>query len=463
MVGERLPWSPTRPLGADAVTALCAFLVVLLGIPSGLIVSQLGSMGSPATLFGLLALMWWCWHHIHRPTATTVGVQPVRWALAIFMLLVLMSYIRAMTLPISGDEISPADSAFLRLSGLAGIALLANDGIRDSQRMHTLVRFLIVGGTLVALLSMVQFFTGEIWVDRLEIPGLSRNLALDLGSRQGLARPSGTASHPIEFATLVSLVVPIAIMDAKGRDPARLRHLIPVVVLVLGVALSLSRTAIVCVGLALVLIFPALPKAWRWGGAIAALILAGVLYVAVPGMVGTLRGLFLGITDDPSVLSRTDAYAIAGEFLARSPLIGRGLGTFLPKYWIVDNMYLQLLVEIGLVGVCAILGLFVTAIVCAWRARRLFPSGRDRDLATGLMASLAAGATSFAFFDALSFQQAAYCMFLLVGMAGAMWRLARQQGSTSQLHAPRSEVLSRSATGLDGHSSIDTDQTPGDD
>lgn len=263
-------------------------------------------------------------------------------------------------------------------------------------------------------------------MDRLEIPGLSRNAALDLGARQGLARPSGTATHPIEFAALLSMVVPIAIMDAKSRSQVRLRHLLPVALLVLGVALSLSRTAILCFGLALVLIFPALPKAWRWGGAIATLILVGILYVAVPGMVGTLRGLFLGITEDPSVLSRTNAYAVAGDFFARAPLIGRGLGTFLPKYWIVDNMYVQLVVEIGLLGVLALLALFVTAIVCAWRAQRLFSPGRDRDLATGLMASLVAGATSFAFFDALSFPQAAFCMFLLVGTAGAQWRIARQ-------------------------------------
>jgi O-antigen ligase len=298
------------------------------------------------------------------------------------------------------------------------------------------MRFLVVGAAAVAALSVVQFMSGETLVNQIEIPGLSRNSALDLGARQGLARPSGTATHPIEFAALLSMVVPIAIMDAKGRDHLRVRHFLPVALLVLGVALSLSRTAILCVGLALVLIFPALPKAWRWGGVVAAVILAGVLYVTVPGMVGTLRGLFLGIADDPSVLSRTDAYAVAAEFLARAPVIGRGLGTFLPKYWIVDNMYVQLVVEIGLLGIAAILALFLTAIFCAWRARRLFPPGRDRDLATGLMASLAAGATSFAFFDALSFPQAAFCMFLLMGTAGALWRIAREQAT---VHGPAAD------------------------
>jgi O-antigen ligase len=176
----------------------------------------------------------------------------------------------------------------------------------------------------------------------------------------------------------------------------------------------------------MLVIAPALPRLWRIIGAVVAVVLVGVMGLTVPGLVGTLRGLFVSLSDDPSVQSRTNSYAVAMEFIERSPLLGRGLGTFLPRYWILDNMYLQFVIEAGILGILAMLGLFVTAMVVARRAGRLLPEGRDRDLTTGIMAGIASGAVAFAFFDALSFPQAACCLFLLVGMSGAYFRIARR-------------------------------------
>lgn len=411
-------------LGYDAVTALCLFVGVMLAMPSSFIVSQLGSIGSPATILGLIALLWWCWHHLHRRHPRSVEPQPIRWAIVILAAVILASYVRAMSLPISADEVSPADTSVIRLASLCGIALVANDGIRNIQRMHRLTRFLVIGVGLVAAFSVVQFITGDSFIDRLSIPGFTRNEAFSLDARQGLVRPSGTATHPIEFSALISMTLPLAIMRAKSRTNTRLRDLLPVALIALGVALSLSRTAILCTAVAILFIFPSLPRNWRIGGAISAFVLIVALYVTVPGMVGTLRGLFSGLSDDPSVQSRTDSYALASEFLARSPFLGHGPGTFLPKYWILDNMYLQFTLEIGILGVAAILGIFATAIVSTWRARRILTDSADRDLAIGLSAGVAAGATSFAFFDALAFPQASFGLFLLVGMSGALWRIA---------------------------------------
>lgn len=48
-----------------------------------------------------------------------------------------------------------------------------------------------------------------------------------------------------------------------------------------------------------------------------------------------------------------------------------------------------------------------------------------RSLAVALAASVAALASSYAFFDAFAFPQAAASSFMLIGCVGAIWRLQR--------------------------------------
>jgi O-antigen ligase len=152
--------------------------------------------------------------------------------------------------------------------------------------------------------------------------------------------------------------------------------------------------------------------------------LLGVVYVAVPGMLGTITQLFTGISSDTSAASRTDSYALAGQFIARAPVFGRGFATFLPAYRILDNQYLGTLIEMGVVGLVSVLALFLTGMWTAWRLRRQMAASPRRQLGHALLASVAAGALSFAFFDAFSFPQVAGLMFFVLGCVGAARRLA---------------------------------------
>src|SRR5690606_16851310 len=95
-----------------------------------------------------------------------------------------------------------------------------------------------------------------------------------------------------------------------------------------------------------VIMIPSLPRSLR--NTIVVLMgfgLAG-MYVVVPGMAGTILGLFTG--GDTSVSSRTDSYGKALEFLSVSPVFGRGSGTFMPSYHIFDNQYLLMAIETGM-------------------------------------------------------------------------------------------------------------------
>ena len=73
----------------------------------------LGSAGAPSTLFGLASALVWFLAQLWRSASVAGPRRPIRIALTYFLVAVGISYVAAMTRPIDGDEISPADVALL--------------------------------------------------------------------------------------------------------------------------------------------------------------------------------------------------------------------------------------------------------------------------------------------------------------------------------------------------------------
>ena len=236
----------------------------------------------------------------------------------------------------------------------------------------------------MASLGAVQFVTGQQLVDKVTVPGLSLNgQSIALIAREGFSRPAGTALHPIEYGSIITMVMPLAItlaMHDKSRHA--LRRWFPVALLALAVPLSLSRSAILASLVGLIVLGIAWTGAQRRAAIAAAATLCLTLFMTVPGMLGSLAALFTGISSDSSTQSRTGSYSIAAEYVERSPLLGRGFSTFLPSYRILDNELLLLLIEVGLVGLIAFLVLVLTAVTCAFRSRSGSPTRWSRGLPT---------------------------------------------------------------------------------
>lgn len=411
--------------GMDGATVLTVYIVLLLAIPSPMVVPALGSAGAPSSLWAVGCFGLWLWFKAHRVDVDEIaGAQPVRTAMLSWLLIMLGVYAHAMAMPISGDEISPADNGMLKLVGLAGVLLVANDGIPTLQRHRAVVRRLVFGAGIVAFLGLIQYATKQVIVDRIAIPGLaSGNAAWSLAERSGLIRPSGTSTHPIEYGVVLTIFLPLAVTFAIAADRHRWLYRCILAVVGFAIFLSISRSAMLCALVALAV----LAVTWSWTrrfiGFGLLLCLSIAVYLTVPGVLGTITRLFTGASDDPSIASRTGSYDIAFEFFARNPLLGRGFGTFLPKYWILDNGYLGLLIEGGLIGLGGLLVVIATAGVCARRARILGSSDFDRALGQALLASVAAGACGLAFFDTFGFPQSAGSLFLTLGLAGSMRRL----------------------------------------
>jgi len=409
----------------DAVVLLTVWVAALLLIPANLVVKPLGAAGSPAQLLGLVAGAWWLGAQIDRSRATLTPAQPVRRAAAIFVTAVLVSYVVAASRPIDAIELSAADRGLLIIGSWSGIILLSGDGIPSRERLDDLLRRLVAMAGCVAVLGIVQFATGRSFVDVLAIPGLSPNNDLaSIYNRNGFARVAGTSTHPIEFGVTLTMVLPLALHYAfNDTRRTRLRRWWPVAAIAIAVPVTMSRSAIIGVAVVLAVLLPTWDRATRRKAYVAVVGLLLVVYLAVPGLLGTMLRLFTGISGDNSAQSRTDSYSFAWQFVERAPVFGRGFSTFLPMYRILDNQYLGLLIETGVVGVLAFLLLLVTGIRVAVKLRRATEDVAVRSLLRSLVACIGSAACSVATFDAFGFAQVTGLLFLALGCVSALRRL----------------------------------------
>jgi O-antigen ligase len=347
--------------------------------------------------------------------------------LLVFVGCVLASYAYANFRGLPGAESSPADSGVLRLAGWVGIALVAADGIRTLERLQTFLRRIVVAGTLMAALGLAQFWTGQSLIDWISLPGFAVDSSLSgVEGRGGFIRPQGMAAHPLEYGVVLCMSLPIAISLAmtETKRSVLLRWL-PAAVITFASMLSVSRSALLGVLAGILVLSPRWSPKVRLYAVFAAVVLGAIMYSAVPGMAGTLKGMFLGVADDPSTASRTNSYAAAFEIAQRSPFLGRGFSTFLPQYLILDNQFLGLLIEVGVLGVAVFLVLVAMSIIIPWKATGRSSDAGHRQLGAAVSASVAATALTFAFFDGLGFPMSAGLLFMMFGVSASMVRSAR--------------------------------------
>jgi hypothetical protein len=232
---------------------------------------------------------------------------------------------------------------------------------------------------------------------------------------------------------MLAMILPVAVVLAlRDRPRSALRRWFPVAAIAAGMTLAGSRSAIIGLAIGLIVLVPALARRERWVLVGSIVVFTGLVYAAAPRVVSNLRYLFISAGEDSSSQSRTEGIGMVTEFVTRNPVFGRGFGTFLPVYKILDNQYYALAIELGILGLLAFLAVSATAIVCSVVAARRVPEATEpltRALGFALAASLAAGTVLLALFDGLSFAQAAGTLFLFLGLAGAYWRLVRARAA----------------------------------
>lgn len=442
----RSPWSiPAHRFAA--VDFVGVYLVLLLLIPSRLIISPIGAVGTPATIWGLLGVLWWISASIAGLRIPT-GRNPVSLMLALLAVSISLAYVAGMTkgwyspADIRGDTddiydlvpstvtevravmMSAANRGAISATVWIGMAMVIIQGLRTRRDLDRLVGWLTGIGAILASIAIVQFFTGLNIDGWYRLPGLSASEAFGaVDSRSVVRRVYSTAKHPIEFGVLMGALFPLALHRSFFRR-TRVAHF-SATAIGLAATMSISRSAILVVAVALVVLLVGWPPRWRLRFLMATpFAVVGVRLVA-PGVVGTLRSLFSGASQDPSVAGRTADYDIATRIIGENPVFGRGLFTFVPRYYrILDNQFLMIALELGYLGLLTFVGLAAASLFAALASRRRSGVPEERHLSLALAASIAGITVSYATFDTWGFPMAAGLSFTLYAMAGAGFRMS---------------------------------------
>lgn len=442
--------------GLDGVSLACIYVLLLLIVPARLVLSFVPMTLPPGLVVALGLAVLWISAHMVDTLSMAKGRNVLRTALGLYFMAHLMTYAVATRRYLPSDELRVADSSMVRLVAMVGLAAFICDGVRTREQLDRLLRVLAGSVAVVAIVGLVQFAVGFDLVGLINLPGLraQENGYAAFEARSVFRRPAGTTNHPIEFGIVCAMAVPLTVyhaLHARQRGRSAAWWVMCASLVALGAILSLSRTALLGLAIAAVTLAVTLPRGRKLPVLGSGLVAFLGLTTVVPGLFGTLRGMFVNIENDPSVKGRTADYAKASAEIGERPWLGRGFGTFLPeRNPILDNQYLLTTIENGYVGVTVLIGIFVASLVAAIRTWRMTADPALRSLAGCLGGCTLIAAMGAITFDLLAFGVATGSVFVLIGASGAALRIARsgpQAGPRRRPPAPRPAPAPEPASG----------------
>jgi polysaccharide biosynthesis protein PslJ len=310
--------------------------------------------------------------------------------------------------------------------------------IRRLDNVDYLAKTLVAGGATVGLFAILEARTGINVFNHLDrvVPILGPGGVAEPEAFQkfGAAklRVFGSAEHPIALSAAFVVLTPLALYLA--RRYRQRRWMLCTVLLVAGCSATVSRTGIMMLVVVLVVFLWLRPRETLrlWPLVIPALI---VIKLVIPGTLGAIKQSFIPpgglVAEQSSMAGEIGSGRIAdlGPGLTewkRQPLLGQGFGTRVvdpttrgPRANILDNQWLGTLLETGVIGFFGWLWFFARVV------RRFGAEAKNDDSARGwLLASIAAGVAAYAAgmltYDAFSFIQVTYLLFIFVGLGSAL-------------------------------------------
>jgi hypothetical protein len=314
--------------------------------------------------------------------------------------------------------------------------------IRRRESAVMLLRILALGLTLIAVAALIERRTGYNVFNHLHsvLPFLRFEGAGEV-TRFGRLRVLGPAQHPIALGATLAVGVPLTVYFARveGR-----RWMIATFLLLLGAMGTGSRTAVVMLITAAVVFLALKPRETKrfWPALLPALLLTHFL---VPGAIGSLRNAFFppgGIIAQQSLLPAGENPNLAGGRLrqfspmlreaAHHPIFGEGYGTRITGFDstavdnapILDDQWLNTVLELGYVGLALWMWLFVRAVRRLVRAARTSASDDDSWLYTSLAAAVSSLAIGMFTFDLFGFIQIMFILWIVLALSAVTlaWR-----------------------------------------
>ena len=285
-------------------------------------------------------------------------------AMALFVLIATQSMLFAYDASLSFFEFTEVAKALL-------VVFLVVQLIRTPKDLHQFVFVIFLGGLASVLLGLMNYQLGLVTVD-------------DVTQGKTGLRFTGTHGNPNEFAIFLATCLPIGIYLARkfSRWYSTTLIVIACVMMLLAIFGSFSRAAFIILGFIIVAI---LARDLRNRVVFALIVIAaGVVLVSIPGSywdrLTTLTEIASLGSENWSLYVRLQSAIVAWKLFLAHPFTGIGLGNFIlrsePYFFhrmVVHNVYLQILVGVGIFGGIAylaaqvsIVGHFVNAMKYRW-------------------------------------------------------------------------------------------------
>jgi hypothetical protein len=320
------------------------------------------------------------------------------------------------------------------------VLLLAASVIKTREHLELVIKALVGGGAFVAVFALIQYRSGFNLFDHLDvIPLLDYNgngIVRGLEDRGAGERVYASAQHPIALSAALVMLLPLGIYTGR-RFGARIWW---VATAVIGVAAfsTVARTGSTMLLTVLIAFMALRPREvlslWKWS-----LPFIVAVHLMAPGALGGLKSAFFPsgglIAEQQYAFSNTSSNRLAdlGPGLKewwKHPYVGYGWGTRItepddPKNnaLILDNQWLGLLLDVGLVGALAILWLLVRSVSRLAAAARGDPTEHGW-LLVALAAAISAFGVGMVTFDSFAFIQVTFLFFILIGLSVPAVRLA---------------------------------------
>jgi O-antigen ligase len=373
---------------------------LVLSVPVQDVVEVGGNITVTQILFVLVLGICWMW--IALRDDRRIVITPIAVTLFVFLISTLPSLWGTTSMPDSLAEISRWVVTILSY-------IIIVNSVQTRREMNGLIVVMFFAGMAEALLGLVQAYSGA-GPASFNVEGL-------------LTRAYGTIGAPNSFAGYINMSVPLALALAayqwggKWWSERKAVHLLdrPAFVswehlrgpiLMTGVALVLFWTMVTTlsrgawIGLAFGVLVMILCLGRRASGAIGILIASSLLFVmlavvgALPAVVSDRFDLLLsqltvfdprGIVPTPenyALVERMVHWQVAGNMFLSSPWTGVGIGNFnvlFTKFGVqgwpysrghAHNYYLNLLAEVGIIGLVGYMIMLITAFVVGFRALR---------------------------------------------------------------------------------------------
>ena len=414
---------------SDAVVFLQVFAVAAMVFPSDTVFKPIGGAGYPASLVGVFifgVFMVSVLFGFHNPARHS---HPIQGLLAVVWVSLLVSYILMDRGRLTSIELAAADRALIKYAVVTGVALVAAEWLRSLDDAMRVVRALCWAGAFCGFVAVAQYWVGFDLSQYLrQIPGFVINHDNPaILARGSVNRVQGTAITPIELGVVMSMLIPIAVcLGFYDRDKTLFKRWAPLGLIILGVATSVSRSAILSALVVLMVLVVLLPPLPRLATLAALPVAVGGVFMMAHGLIGTLASFFAGASSDSSIRWRTQDYPLAEELWRAAPWFGHGPGSWIPAdpINIFDNQYLSAAVEQGLVGVIVFFIFAAFPAVVALIVRRWSASPDLKLLCAALAAAGLVAPVGSVTFDSMGFPMFVNVYALVIGLIGTCARLA---------------------------------------